>query len=108
PVHDALAPSLWMQSTFRSKSDHLCAGGGRGVVQRYRAAERVDDCRVEVRAGLGLEPLEGLVDGDRGPVDAVGGHRVVGVADGDDARADGDLGALESVRVALSVESFVA
>ena len=39
---------------------------------------------------------------------AVGGHGLVGVADGDDARAEGDLGALEAVRVAGAVPSLVA
>jgi hypothetical protein len=51
----------------------------------FHFAERFDDRGVELGAGVAVELLKCRVDIDGGSVCAVGCHRVVGVADGDDA-----------------------
>jgi hypothetical protein len=61
------------------------------VVQWSFSTERLDDCRVELAAGVACEFLECRVDADGWLVGPVGCHRVEGVADGDDARAEGDV-----------------
>ena len=50
----------------------------------------------------------GLFDREAPPVRPVGRHRVVGVADEDDARLDRDLLTREAVRVAAAVPVLVA
>ena len=69
--------------------------------------ERLDDVRVELRPGAALELAQRVRRGKAAPVDAVGRHRVVGVGDEEDPRAERDLLAGEAVRVAGAVPALV-
>ena len=71
-------------------------------------AERVDDRGVELLAGAAAQLGQRVFDRVRGAVDAVGHHRVEGVADGDDAGAERDVLAGEAVGVAGAVPALVA
>src|ERR1700690_2792260 len=68
----------------------------------------MDDCRVELAAGVALEFGDRVRCGSGGLVAALGGHGVVGVAGGDDPRAEGDGGAGEAVWIAGPVPALVA
>jgi energy-coupling factor transporter ATP-binding protein EcfA2 len=71
-------------------------------------AERVDDARVELRAGAAPHLGERLCFGAGCAVGAVGRHGAEGVAGADDARDERDLLAGEPVRVAAAVPVLVA
>src|SRR3712207_6573444 len=71
------------------------------------AAEGFDDARVELDAGVGVEFGERLVVGAAGAVDAVARDGVEGVGDGEDARVQVYLVALEAERVAAAVPLLV-
>ena len=62
--------------------------------------ERLDDRGVELGRAVAPQLGEGLLTRARGVVGALGDHRVVGVADGDDARAEWYRLAGEPVRIA--------
>src|SRR5829696_7680246 len=80
-------------------------GGGAGASQALPLAggdapEGFDHARVELRARATLQlGARGVVAAARA-VDAVADHRVEGVGDGEDARAEVDLFTLEPERVA--------
>src|SRR5215471_4402567 len=57
----------------------------------HHALEDVDDSGVELRAGATIEFEQRLARRDRVAEDARPRHRVVGVGDGDDARAERDV-----------------
>jgi hypothetical protein len=77
-----------------------CTSPGLATEERR---ERLHDGRVEARAGLAAEAVDRLLDRHRGAPGALCGHRAEGVADGDDARAQGDRLALQPVGVAATV-----
>ena len=82
------------------------------ATRRRRAAldageERGDDLGVELRAGAALDLRDRFLERERRAVEAVGRHRVEGVGDEDDARAERDLLAGEAVGVALAVPALV-
>ena len=56
-----------------------------------RPQESLDHAGVELDAGTGLELRARAGLAERGPVDAVGGHRLEGVRHGEDARLERDL-----------------
>ena len=60
-------------------------GSAVGVLPPFQFAERVDDRGVELGAGVAVELLKRRIDTDAESVCPVGSHRVVGVADRDDA-----------------------
>ena len=62
--------------------------------------ERLDDARVELRAGALAEPPHGLLDRKAPAVGPVGRHRVERVADEDDARLERNLLARQPVGIA--------
>ena len=78
--------------------------GGKAAVVADEASDRSG---VELRPGLAREHVERALVAGRAAVGAVGGDRVEGVGDGDDAGAERDLLAGEPVRIALPVEPLV-
>src|SRR5215218_10025176 len=83
------------------------AGAGRERVLVEHAKKGVDHRRAELRPGVGLELLDGLLERHRVAVGAVGRHGVEGVAAADDGGAHRDLVAHESVWVAGAVPLLV-
>ena len=84
----------------RGDSPH--ADEARGLVDAL-ARDREEDLgesRVELRAGATLELADRRRVRHRRPVWAVGGHRVVGIGDGEDAGLDRDRLSGEAVRIA--------
>jgi len=69
--------------------------------------KRVHDAAVELLPGAAVQLRERFLKGDDALVEAVGGHRVEGVAHKDDAGAKGDGVAREAVGVAAAVEVLV-
>src|SRR3990172_949351 len=84
-------------------------GPGQGVqpLPTNDCYESVHDPAIKLLAGAAVQLLERLLQGDDALVGAVGGHRVEGVADEDDARAERDLVAGEAVGVAAAVVVLV-
>src|SRR6478736_1847851 len=74
-------PSGWRPALRRVGEPHAAA-----ATAGHDRLERVDGGRHELRAGAAAELTERTLDRHRLAVDAVLGHRVVGVAHGDDAR----------------------
>jgi hypothetical protein len=62
--------------------------------------ERADQFGIKLRATATFEFLKGLLRGARLLVRAFGSDRVIGIGDGNDARAERDLVAGESLRIA--------
>ena len=83
----------------------LCRGSTCGL--RHDVAERLDDTRVELRARRLAQLRHPLLGVERVAVGARGRHRVIGVADGDDAGADRDRLARQGVRISMSVPALV-
>ena len=84
--------------------------GGRRLFRLRRVellGERGDHGRVELSSGTALELGERLLLLEPPAVDAVGGHRVVGVDDEDDPRAERDLLGREPIRVPGAVPALV-
>src|SRR4051794_11670208 len=77
------------------------------VVALERLEEDLDHARVELSPRAARELRTRLLDRQRGAVDAVDRHRLVGVGDGEDARLERDLVADEPVRVAAAVGTLV-
>ena len=96
------APSGWTPGLRRVGEAHTAAAAAGDD-----RLERVDGGRHELRAGAAAELGERALDRHRLAVDAVLGHRVVGVAHGDDARPARDVVAHEPVRVAPAVPALV-
>src|SRR3954451_12116389 len=71
-------------------------------------AEDLDQPGVEMCSGAAAKLRKCVRQGHRRLVRAVGGHRVIGVADEHDAGRERDLVALEPVRVAGTVPALVA
>src|SRR5437867_247924 len=69
--------------------------------------ERFDDDRVELSAGIRAELAERVLWSERDAIRSRARHRVVRVGDRDDLGSEGDLAALEPVRVARAVEVLV-
>src|SRR5207244_6203947 len=65
--------------------------------------ERGHDLRVELRTGAALELRERLVRDEPATVGALRGHRVEGVRDEEDPRAERDLLARQPIRIAPAV-----
>ena len=80
--------------------------GDRGV-EWEEGVEGCDAAGAELGAGFVVEFGEGVAGGSGGAVDAGGEHGVEGVGDVDDAGAEGDVFACESVGVAVAVPAFV-
>ena len=68
----------------------------------------LDDVGVELRAGALAQAAHRLRVAQPLAVRAVGRHRVVRVADEDDARLERDLSPAEPVRIAAAVPALVA
>ena len=84
-------------------------GGRQGrLKRRLRAVEDAledrHDLGVELRAGAAAQLGARLLERERPPVRAVGGHRLVGVGDGEDAGLDRDRVAGQAVRIAAAVD----
>src|SRR4051812_12911866 len=62
---------------------------------------------VELRTGVGEQLPSGRLDRQRRAVGPVGGHRVEGIAAGDDSRLDRDLLTCEPVGIAATVPALV-
>src|SRR4051812_2863420 len=93
------------------ESDRCDRSGHAAQVARLARVERAqeggDDGRVELRARSGLElGARGALSECR-PVAAVGGHRLVGVGDREDASLEWDLVAAQFVRVPEPVGALV-
>src|SRR5882762_10297485 len=73
----------------------------------HGADEGCDEAGIELGAGAALEFREGLIGGAALFVTAVAGNGVVGIGDGDDARAERNLFAGEGFGVAGAIEKFV-
>src|SRR3954447_10002153 len=69
--------------------------------------EHLHDLRVELRAAAALELAAGDVVGEGLAVGAVGGHRVVGVGDGDDPADHRDVVAHQPLRVTGAVPGLM-
>ena len=94
------------------KSPHVepIEGGGRlfeGGLAAEPSDEKIHQLTVPLPARAALEGGDGPGGGEGGAVGSQGGHGVVGVGDGDDARTQGDLVAGESVGVAVAVHALV-
>ena len=83
---------MWLKATPRLE-DH--------------ALEGLDDLRVELGAGDAAQLGERGLGADRAPVGVARGHHVVGVGDGDDARAERDVLARDAGGVAAAGELLV-
>src|SRR3954447_23946587 len=95
--------SLFMPLTYRRRRT-LNADGER----RFDAGEeRGDDFRIELRARTPLDLRDRLLEAERGPVEAVGSHRVEGVSHEDDACAERNVLPGKTVRVAVAVPALV-
>src|SRR5574341_189193 len=73
----------------------------------HRLHEDPDHMCVPLAAGAVLQDLDGSLDGHGVAIRAVRGHGVVGVDDGNDAGAEGDLVSLDAVGVAVTIPAFV-
>ena len=73
----------------------------------HGADEGCDQLRIELGAGAAFEFGEGLLGGAAFFVAAVAGDGVVGIGDGDDARAERDAFGGERFRVTGAVEKFM-
>ena len=69
--------------------------------------EGVDNGRVELGSGVMAEFGQCVLVAPCALVAALGGHRVVGVADRDDAGAERDGLATETVRISAAVPAFM-
>src|SRR6185312_9714813 len=69
--------------------------------------EKLDEIRVELGTGLAAQDLFAFVHRDRLLVRAIGGHRVVCVAEADDAGEQRDVLALELVGIARAIPALV-
>ena len=78
------------------------------MIEREDASGELDQLRVELGSGAAAQLLERVLGADRVAVGAALGHRLVGVADEDDPRAERDLLACEPVRIAVAVPALVA
>ena len=107
---------LWPRRTAATSAtlSRVERGGEKGPRRRARPGRRVereedlDDARVELRAGGLAQAAARLLDREPLAVRPVGRHRVVGVADEDDAGLERDLLAGEAVGVAAAVPVLVA
>jgi hypothetical protein len=72
-----------------------------------RGEERLDHGRVELAAGAPDELLASADGGHRGPVGAVGDHRLVGAGHREDARLERDLAGTEALGIAAPVDPLV-
>lgn len=73
----------------------------------FRVHEHLHQAGVELRAGALLQLCHRLRMRPRRAIGPVGGHRVVGIGYGDDARGKGDLLARQTVGIAIAIPSFV-
>ncbi len=71
------------------------------------AVESLDDVRVELGTGAGVDHGHRLFFGERVAVGAVGHERVVDVGNGDDSRGNRDVIAGQSVWIAAAVPALV-
>src|SRR4029077_129750 len=102
---DDFLGSLRAGVRLRERAPWIAAVG----VQRAQLPEQgVDDVRGELASGLAAQLLARRLVVAPAAVHAVGGHRLVRVAGGDDARAQRNLVSGEAIRVALSVPALVA
>ena len=69
--------------------------------------EQVDEHRVPLRALPLAKPADRFVARNARAVRTVGDHRVPCVGDRDQARAEGNRGARETVRITLTIEALV-
>src|SRR4051794_4143608 len=99
--------SSWGESV-RSTAKRALYRSSSGGPSDHRIEERRRDSLVELPPDGGADLLTRLVRGERAAVGAIGGHRVVGVADQDHARAERDRVAGEPVGVAAAVPVLVA
>src|SRR4029077_14117985 len=68
----------------------------------------LDHVRVELAAGALAEPAHRLAMAETVAIGPIAGHRVIRVADEDDARLERDVLAGDAVGVALAVPALVA
>src|SRR5262249_27233603 len=74
-----------------------------GVLGIQGPQEGVDDARVELRPAARAQLLARRRDTDRAAVDAVGGHRLVRVGDGEQLSLERDLAVDETLRIPAAV-----
>src|SRR3954454_23790054 len=79
----------------------------RGVLRLDGFDEGLHCGRVELRSRATLELRHGAIDAEGRAVWPIGGHGVVGVADGDDPAGHRNLLATEALRIALAVPALV-
>src|SRR5579862_397929 len=73
----------------------------------HGASEGLDEFGIELGAGAALELGEGLIGSAAFFVAAVAGDGVVGIGDGDDASAEGNVFASERFWIARAIEKLV-
>src|SRR3954453_537972 len=86
--------------------DNAIARDARPALGADDLEERVCALRVELRARAALDLGHGVGHRQGASIDPVLGHRMEGVADADDARAERDLVGLEALGIARAVPAL--
>src|SRR3954452_3195060 len=100
------AGTLSEQGTWRLLGD-ACDVDVRVALAVESGEERFDHVAVELRARPDAQLRPGRVLAQRGPVDAIGGHGLVSVGDGEDPSLERDPLGIEALGVAGAVGTFV-